>query len=246
MSLSFDRVAACYDETRGGERCGREFAIDVLRWLAPGTVLEVGVGTGLVAASVAAAGTPVFGVDVSPEMAKRAYARLGPRLALGDARALPVRGACVDSVLFVMVLHVVVDVPAALAEAARVLRPGGRVVTIHAAPEPEGSDLTKASEPLEGVRVARPDDLAALTTAAAGAGLTALHEGWTSPYTVSRTPHQAADGVERKIWSYLWGLDEAAWEAHAVPAIRALRALPEPDRPRRTTQRHRLTVFEMV
>ncbi len=46
------------------------------------------------------------------------------------------------------------------------------------------------------------------------------------------------------MWSYLWRLDETAWQAEAVPAIAALRALPEPDRARQTAQRHRLSVFE--
>jgi len=49
--------------------------------------------------------------------------------------------------------------------------------------------------------------------------------------------------IESRVWSYLWDIDDEAWRAHAVPAVENLRALPEPDRPRRYGQRHRISVF---
>jgi len=243
MAISFDRVAHRYDETRGGERRGRELAAEIRPWLAPGRVLEVGVGTGVVATALAAAGTTIHGVDVSAEMARRAYGRLGPRLALGDAICLPVRDACVDTVLFVWALHLVGDVAAALSEAARALRPGGRIIAVHGPPEPESTDLNDAVAALDGTRRARPDAPEALAAAAAAAGLGTLHEGWTRSYLLARTPNETADDIEDKVWSYLWQLDEEAWREEAVPVIRTLRALPEPDRPRPYGQRHRLTVL---
>jgi SAM-dependent methyltransferase len=62
-SFSFDPIAARYDATRGGEARGR-FVAEVLDpWLpADGPVVEIGVGTGVVAMAVAATGRIVFWV----------------------------------------------------------------------------------------------------------------------------------------------------------------------------------------
>jgi SAM-dependent methyltransferase len=244
MAVSFERVAECYDETRGGMKRGREMANDARRWLAPGTVLEVAVGTGVVASALASSGLEVLGIDISRGMASRAVVRLGPRVALGDARVLPIRSGSVDNVLFVMALHLVGDVPACFAEAARVLRPGGRVVAVHGPPEPRPTDLVDAMRSLDGMRNLRVDHPDSLAAAAAAAGLRPVHAGWTSWYEIPQSPNEVADTIERRVWSYLWRLDDAAWEVEAVPAIKALRALPEPDRARPSAQRQRLTVFQ--
>jgi len=244
-SVSFDRVAHRYDETRGGAKRGAEMVADLAPWLVPGAILEVGVGTGLISAALADAGRTALGVDISPLMAARARARLGPRVAVGDARALPVHDACVDNVLFVWALHVVGDIPAALAEAGRVIREGGHVIAFHGGPDAERSDLSDAMAPLNGIRLnrARPDTDVALASAGERAGLTMRHNGWTTAWPIDQSPNQVAEQIASRVWSYLWRLDDDAWQAHAVPALENLRALPEPDRPRRYHQRHRVTVF---
>lgn len=88
-SIAFDRVADEYDETRGGAERGRLTAKDLAPWLAPGSVLDVGVGTGVVATGLRDLGREVMGVDLATGMLSRARQRLGPRVALADARALP-------------------------------------------------------------------------------------------------------------------------------------------------------------
>jgi ubiquinone/menaquinone biosynthesis C-methylase UbiE len=111
--------------------------------LGPGhRLLDVGTGTGLVAAAAAAVtegAARVVGVDVSPAMLARAQERVAPpgvHLVAGDARALPCRTASFDATACHFVL-VFVDRPqSALAELHRVLRPGGRVaLTVLARPE---------------------------------------------------------------------------------------------------------------
>ncbi|MGE5831184.1 MAG: class I SAM-dependent methyltransferase [Micromonosporaceae bacterium] len=242
--VSFDRIADRYDETRGGAKRGAEMLADIQPWLRPGPVLEVGVGTGLVAAALVAAGTPTLGVDLSPRMAARARGRLGARVAVGDARRLPVRSAGVANVLFVWALHVVGDVTAALAEASRVVPGGGRVIALHGAPRPDHTDISDALAPIDaGPRRVRTDTDEALATAGAAAGLTLIHNGPTLPYPLSRSPNQVAELIEERVWSYLWRLDGAQWQARVVPALAALRALPEPDRPRPFNQQHRVSVF---
>jgi SAM-dependent methyltransferase len=241
-SVSFDRIADRYDETRGGERRGRKLADEVMRWLVPGTALEVGVGTGLVAAALAERGTEVVGVDLSPAMLGRARARLGPRVAVGDAMALPVASESVENVYFVWVLHLVGDLPATVAEAARVLRPGGRLVVLHGVPR-ETTDLDEAIGALEQFRIVRSDETGTIAAAATAAGLVEVYRGVTAAYPIEHSPAEAAEQIEQRVWSWLWRLDEAQWASAAVPAIAALRALPDPDRPRVIEARQPILVF---
>jgi SAM-dependent methyltransferase len=250
--VSFDRVADRYDATRGGEERGAHFAAQIHPWLVVGSTLEVGVGTGVVAAALAARGEAVVGMDISAEMLHRAYGRLGPRVARGDARRLPVRPASVSNVVFVRALHLCGDVPAAFAEAARALRPGGRVVAVHGVPdldralsEASGGDVVRALARLEHLRIARPDGLEAVCTAAARAGLGIIAATSMRPDPAVASPNAIADQIAQRVWSYLWHVDEEAWRASVVPVVAALRALPEPDRPRTWTLRgHHLSVFE--
>jgi SAM-dependent methyltransferase len=102
--------------------------------------LDVGCGPGLLAAEVAREVGPagrVAAVDASADMIAAAGARvaregLGDRVALavGDAGRLPFRAGAFDFVTGVQVYLYVPDVEEALAEVARVLRPGGRAVVV--------------------------------------------------------------------------------------------------------------------
>ena len=127
-SLSFDPIADHYDATRGGERRGRYVADVLAPWLPDaGVVCEIGVGTALVASAVADGGTAVVGVDISAAMLALAAPRLPGRLARADASALPFADSSFDAVVSVLT-HTDLDHPeAAFAEAARVLRRGGRL-----------------------------------------------------------------------------------------------------------------------
>jgi SAM-dependent methyltransferase len=246
-SLPFDRVADRYDDSRGGSLRGAEVAAQVLPWLAPGGVLEVGVGSGIVAAALRARGVRVHGVDLSAEMLRRAVERLGPTVARADARALPVASAAVDNVLFVAALHAIRDVSGAVAEAARVLRPGGRLVAVHGIPthepDPDDADLDEAMAPLAPLRNARPDTAAAVDGAAASAGLDPVGTGVVGPARLTQSPNDVAGGLAGRLWSYLWELDERTWQALVEPTIARLRALPAPERPRGYRVSVRLAAF---
>jgi ubiquinone/menaquinone biosynthesis C-methylase UbiE len=88
---AYDGVAEHYDETRGSDQRGDEFAAELDRRLPAGEspVLEVGVGTGVVSLGLRRRGRAVIGVDVAAEKLARAAARLGPMVVRGDARRLP-------------------------------------------------------------------------------------------------------------------------------------------------------------
>ena len=245
VSLNFDRIADRYDDSRGGAARGERIAADLMSWLAPGAVLEVGVGTGIVAAGLRARGVPVHGVDLSTAMLRRAVDRLGPAVVRADALALPVASGVVDNVLFVAALHAIGDVPGAVAEAARVLRPGGRLVAVHGVPlrVPADDDVARAVVPLTGLRDFRSDTVAALDEAAAARSLEPVGTAGVGRTDRADTPNGVADSIERRLWSYLWHVDEPTWQAVVAPVVAALRALPEPDRPRRYELSSRLAVF---
>ncbi|HEX7149769.1 MAG TPA: class I SAM-dependent methyltransferase [Actinomycetota bacterium] len=136
MSIAFDQAAGYYDESRGIPREVEEQAADqVEAAVGPAArLLEMGVGTGRVALPLHRRGRQVVGVDLSLPMLERYRAKAAaeglapPPLLRADATRLPFRDACVDAVLEVHVLHLIPDWELALAEARRVLVPGGTVL----------------------------------------------------------------------------------------------------------------------
>lgn len=242
--LVFDRVAHRYDATRGGAERGARMAADIEPWLAGGPVLEIGVGTGVVASALADRGHVVFGVDLSSAMLALAVNRLGPgRLALGDARALPIGTGAVSNAFFVHALHAIRDNDTALAEAARVVRPGGRVIATHGGATDEPTDITEAMAPAEVLRT-RVDLPDAVHAAGRRVGLALAWTGETPPFLNRESPRELAGLVQERAWAWLWEVDEAAWAAHIAPALERLTALPDQDRPREFMQRHWLTVWD--
>src|SRR6478609_10542350 len=121
-SISFDKVAAIYDATRGGLERGIRFAAAIQPFCGPGPVLEIGVGTGAIAQPLRdRLGRTVCGIDLSGEMLGHARARLGPAVVRSDVGRLPVRDGAVDTVLACWVLHLVGDPEATLRDTRRVL-----------------------------------------------------------------------------------------------------------------------------
>ena len=103
---------------------------------APGErILDVGCGPGFYVSETLERVGPegaVVGVDASPAMlglaAKRCEGHANCTFHEGDATGLPVDDAGFDRALSVQVLEYVADIPAALRELHRVLRPGGRLL----------------------------------------------------------------------------------------------------------------------
>jgi ubiquinone/menaquinone biosynthesis C-methylase UbiE len=115
-------------------------AIRRLLDLQPGEdVLDIGSGPGFLTAEMAAEvgrSGSVHGIDPSEQMRELAARRgLGERAALvtfgdGEATALPFDDASFDVLTSTQVYEYVADMPAALTEAHRVLRPGGRLLVL--------------------------------------------------------------------------------------------------------------------
>ena len=128
--------APIYDEMSNALIEAEEPLVDaVVRDLPPGSALDVACGTGRHAVRLAAAGHDTVGVDGSRAMLDIARAKAtAARFALGDLTRLPVTDASIDLANCALALTHLADPTPAIAELARVLRPGGRVVLTDAHP----------------------------------------------------------------------------------------------------------------
>lgn len=242
---SFDRVADVYDATRGGERRGDHFADDLAHWVVGPCVVELGVGTGVIANGLQAHGVEVVGFDLSEAMLRRAVDRIGTRVAAADVDELPLADDAVDTAFFVWVLQLVHDPAATLAEAARVVRRGGRLIAITSGPEyGDDDEIAPIMDGLEPLRRMRHDHN--VVVASSHPGLEIVHDGFTTWDDFETAPAIEADAIEQRIYSSLFDVDDDTWQRVAVPVIEQLRALPEPDRPRPRRNRHPLLVWTVT
>jgi ubiquinone/menaquinone biosynthesis C-methylase UbiE len=237
----FDHLAEIYDETRGGERRGDDFAALIAPHLpAPsdGSVFEVGVGTGVVALGLAKRGYAVFGVDVSAPMLTQGRQRLGPVVILGDAMDLPIADRSINSAFSVWVVQSVRDPVRLFTEVARVLRPGGLYV-VCTTQRPADQDLighivNAMGEAIDAYRLAERPRSVSVDQVLEWSGHAGFR-GEVHPYERSfiSSPELELDAIERRAWPAMRELDDAAAEAATRPAIEALRALPPGDTERR-------------
>ncbi len=149
----FDRIAGRYDllnriiSFRLDARWRRQAIRAVLTEERP-RIIDLGTGTGDLALSAAAAarGRGVFiGLDFSLRMLKLAQEKknaaphgAGAAFVMGSALFAPFKSARFDGALTAFVLRNVSDLPLFFAEAARVLKPGGRLVSLDMFPPDPG------------------------------------------------------------------------------------------------------------
>jgi ubiquinone/menaquinone biosynthesis C-methylase UbiE len=121
-------VYATFYDLGPGFEGERRRAISLLELRAGERVLVPGVGTGA-DLPLLPPGVEVLGIDLTPAMLSRAraHSRPGVELRVMNAERLDLPDGAFDAVLLHQVLEVVGDPASVLAEAARVLRPGGRI-----------------------------------------------------------------------------------------------------------------------
>ncbi len=121
--LSFDRIAAIYDETRGlAPRAMARVLAVLVDQLQGKRVLEVGVGTGRYAVPLQKSGIRVVGVDISRKMVEFGLAKGLRDVVFADAARLPFVSESFDVATTNHVLHLIPDWRDVLTEIARVTR----------------------------------------------------------------------------------------------------------------------------
>ncbi len=131
----FSTAAGQWDSVRGELFGGAPESSALLALLDPTwEVADLGCGTGQVTGAIAPWVKRVIAVDGSDAMLTAASARLSDHgnveLRRGELEAVPIASASVDVALLFLVLHYLPDVAQVIREAARVLRPGGRVLIV--------------------------------------------------------------------------------------------------------------------
>jgi len=135
----FDRIAPRYElvnrvMTLGLDAGWRRRAVRELRLAPGGRVVDLGCGTGDLCRLLERAQLGAVGIDMAAGMLAKAHT--SAPLVRADALRLPFRDASVDGAISGFALRNVVDIPACFAEAARVIRPGGRAVFLEVSEPP--------------------------------------------------------------------------------------------------------------
>jgi ArsR family transcriptional regulator len=135
----FATASGDWDHLRDG-LFGERFFVQALPGLLPAewTIADLGCGTGVVTAALAPWVRQVIGVDASDEMLAAAAARVkdvsNVELRQGALEALPIASSTIDAATMVLVLPHLPSPVEALTEAARVLKPGGRLLIVDMTP----------------------------------------------------------------------------------------------------------------
>jgi ubiquinone/menaquinone biosynthesis C-methylase UbiE len=150
FAFVYDRVAPVAD------RRGTDARRAALLSRASGSVVEIGAGTGLNLRHYPDSVTEVIATEPDPHMLRRLQreapaARVPVRLRRAPAETLPVEDASADVVVSSLVLCSVPDPATALAEARRVLRPGGRLLFLEHVRAAPGSSLERWQDRLRGL-----------------------------------------------------------------------------------------------
>lgn len=221
-SISFDRAADIYDETRGfPPGIGDLVADSAMRALTPGaSVAEVGIGTGRIAKPLISRGARITGIDLSRRMMRRLLDTLPPEqarpnLVEADASQLPLAAGAFDAVVSVHVFHLIANWRRALEEVRRVLKPGGVFLTGHDW-RPDDSpgerlfrqwrEIVKHDGP-RGARLAA-HDFGDVRDALIELGAS-VDEWSVGEWTTRRTVARQLETIEHRTWSSTWDVPEA-------------------------------------
>ncbi|SEC06741.1 class I SAM-dependent methyltransferase [Streptomyces sp. TLI_105] len=239
--LDYEAEAAHYDRTRGGAPRAEAAAEAVLRLVPPGarTLLDLACGTGLVTERLARPGLRVYGADAAHAMVRVAAGRAPGRAVRADARRLPLPDASLDAVTAVWLLHLVPFAADIVAEAARVLRPGGvLVVTVDKdSAHDVDSDIDAVLRPYRTADAAS-DRADLITGYAAAHGLDPAPGTRFTGHGQGDTPRDTARKLRAGYFASWFTGDPATTETLSA----ALAALPDQDR-RRPDPRYRLASF---
>lgn len=210
----YDAIASRYDADRA--RFGARVDEHLAQWLVgPGAVLlDVGCGTGAWLAAQRPLGVVRVGVDRARAMLDIAVARdADARYIHGRAEALPFASESVAVATSRFAFHHFDDCPAFLAEAARVLEPGGLLELMNVMPLEDASwwiyELFPAARAIDEQRFPASSDLIARMRSSGFEHCTHDVESFDSEWTV----REQRERVRERVISQLALLDDDDWRA---------------------------------
>jgi SAM-dependent methyltransferase len=181
-----------------------------------GRVLEVGVGTGLLALPLREAGIDLVGLDLSEPMLRKLIEKAGGRapfpVVQGDATRMPFATAGVGAAYLRWVLHLVSDWRGVVAEVVRVVRPGGVLLANLGAYGGQRQEIAERFTQIAGVSMTPVglvwDDFDTLDAVLSEFGassreLPSVHEEGDEPLS------EFLEGIEENRYSWTWPLDES-------------------------------------
>ncbi len=130
MVIAPDRAEVALGNPSFVWRFGQDRRLNLIRQFAPlegARILDIGCGLGVYVRKFREFSDRVYGIDID-EKRLREGARTTPGLMLSASETLPFRDAAFDVVVLNEVIEHVRDDAATLAEALRVIRPGGHIV----------------------------------------------------------------------------------------------------------------------
>jgi SAM-dependent methyltransferase len=236
MSMpNYDHEAGHYDATRGGDARAAAAAAAAETLLPRDTTMlaDLACGTGIVTVRLNQPGRRVIGIDLAPKMASIAAARLPGQIALGDVARLPVADESMNAAVMIWLLHLMNDSTsaAALAEAARILQPGGVLLTTVDKNDANFAVDSDTIDLINPVRAAyappQSDAVDRVNSLATHLGLTATAQTTFIGTGQGRSPRQWRDRLLNG--AFPWAA--AAGEALATLCDQ-LQTLPDQDQPR--------------
>ncbi len=124
---------------------------------------------------------------------------------------------------------------------------GGNLIVITSRGRPDPDDIDAASVDFHTViRGERQDAPEIVMASGDAAGFRLIERLDTEAQQFDESPSTVADRIEGRGYSILLDLKDDDWQRVVVPVIEALRALPDPERPRRRVTRNDVLVFEAV
>ena len=228
-SVAFDRAAEYYDRTRGSSPEGLRKTIQLLteELRDRGTVLEVGVGTGQLGLPLTQAGIPVIGLDLARPMMDKLMEKAGGRspfpLVQADATRMPLRDGAFGGAYLRWVLHLIPAWADALAEIARVVRPGGVFLASLGSYGGRRSEIQERFAELTGVSIDPPgltwDGYGELDAAAMGLGLVPRPLA-PIPETARETLDAFVEAIAENRYSWTWKIEDPDLLARTAVEVR--------------------------
>lgn len=234
MSIVFDRAVEYYDQTRAMPPERHDAMIDALvretNINENSRVLEIGIGTGRIGASVAAHVRRLFGIDLSLEMMgvlrrKLADTNLNIYIAQADAGKLPFADETFDVAYAVHVYHLVAGWQKAMQDARRIVKRGGYfVISFHKreddSPTARIRKQLHALANAQGIETKRPgthseeEIMGEIRTWGVEPRIVVC-SAWTEP----EVPAKILEELDRQIFSETWVIPRAVMD-NTMPQVR--------------------------